>query len=56
MTNFERIKQMSVREMAELLCSICNDLDEHMRKVEDKIIYDDSCSMEDWLLEDNESK
>lgn len=56
MTNFERIKQMSVREMAQLLCSIHNDLDEYIRLVDDKVIYDEFCSMEDWLLEGNESK
>ena len=56
MTNFERIKQMSTKEMARLLGSIFVDCDEFTRTIDGKIIFDSFDSIEDWLkseVEDN---
>ena len=55
-TNFERIKQMSTKEMARLLGSIFVDCDEFTRTIDGKIIFDSFDSIEDWLkseVEDN---
>ena len=49
MTNFERIKQMSVEEMARLLGCIFADCDEFTRTINGKIIFDSFNSIEEWL-------
>ena len=56
MTNFEYIKQMSVKEMARLLGCIFSDCDEFTRTIDGKIIFDSFNSIEEWLeseVEDN---
>ena len=57
MTNFERIKQMTVPELARLLESIFVDYDEFTRTIDGKIIFDTFDSIEEWLeseVEDND--
>ena len=49
MTNFEHIKQMSVKEMARLLGCIFADCDEFTRTIDGKIIFDSFNSIEEWL-------
>ena len=49
MTNFEHIKQMSVKEMARLLGSIFVDCDKFTRTIDGKIIFDSFDSIEEWL-------
>ena len=49
MTNFEHIKQMSVKEMARLLGDIFVDCDEFTRTIDGKIIFDSFNSIEEWL-------
>ena len=49
MTNYERIKQMTVPEMARLLGSIFADCDEFTRTIDGKIIFDSFNSVEEWL-------
>ena len=48
-TNFERIKQMSTKEMARLLGSIFVDCDEFTRTIDGKIIFDSFDSIGEWL-------
>ena len=58
MTNYEHIKQMSVKEMARLLGSIFADCDEFTRTIDGKIIFDSFNSIEEWLeseVRDNDS-
>ena len=57
MTNFERIKQMSTKEMARLLGSIFVDCNEYTRTINGKTMFDSFDSIEEWLeseFEDNE--
>ena len=57
MTNFERIKQMSAKEMARLLRSVFVDCDEVTRTIDGKIIFDSFDSIEEWLeseVDDND--
>ena len=57
MTNFERIKQMTVPEMARLLGCIFVDCNEYTRTINGKTIFDSFNSIEEWLeseVEDNE--
>ena len=49
MTNYERIKQMSTKEMARLLRSVFVDCDEFTRTIDGKIIFDSFDSIEEWL-------
>ena len=49
MTNFERIKQMSTKEMARLLGNIFVDCNENTRTINDKIVFDLFDSIEEWL-------
>ena len=56
MTNFERIKQMSTKEMARLLGSIFVDCNEYTRTINGKTMFDSFDSIEEWLeseVEDN---
>ena len=56
MTNYERIKQMSAKEMARLLGNIFADCDEFTRTIDGKTIFDSFDSIEEWLeseVEDN---
>ena len=57
MTNYERIKQMSAKEMARLLGNIFVDCYEYTRTINGKTIFDSFNSIEEWLeseVEDNE--
>ena len=57
MTNYERIKQMSTKEMARLLGSIFVDCNEYTRTINGKTMFDSFDSIEEWLeseVEDNE--
>ena len=57
MTNFERIKQMTVPELALLLGSIRSDFDEHIRTINGDNVFDSFDDIEEWLeseVEDNE--
>ena len=49
MTNFERIKQMTVSELARLLGSIFVDCYECTRTINGKTIFDSFDSIEEWL-------
>ena len=49
MTNFERIKQMSTKEMARLLGSIFVDCYEYTRTINGKTMFDSFDSIEEWL-------
>lgn len=56
MTNFERVKQMTVSELARLLGCIFVDCNEFTRTIDGKIIFDSFNSIEEWLeseVEDN---
>ena len=56
-TNYERIKQMSVKEMARLLGGVFVDCNEYTRTINGKTIFDSFDSIEEWLeseSEDNE--
>lgn len=57
MTNFERIKQMSTKEMARLLGSVFVDCYEYTCTINGKTMFDSFDSIEEWLeseVEDNE--
>ena len=49
MTNFEYIKQMSVKEMARLLGNIFVDCNENTRTINGKIVFDLFDSIEEQL-------
>ena len=49
MTNFERIKQMSTKEMARLLGNIFVDCNENTRTINGKTMLDLFDSIEEWL-------
>ena len=49
MTNYERIKQMSAKEMARLLGNIFVDSYEYTRTINGKTIFDSFNSIEEWL-------
>ena len=49
MTNYERIKQMSTKEMARLLGNIFVDCNENTRIINGKIVFDLFDSIEEWL-------
>ena len=49
MTNYERIKKMTVPEMARLLGSIHNDFDEHIRTINSDNVFDSFDDIEEWL-------
>ena len=49
MTNFEHIKQMSVKEMAILLGCIHSDLEENIRTINGDKILDSFDDIEEWL-------
>ena len=57
MTNYERIKQMTVSELARLLGCIFVDCNEYTRTINGKTMFDSFDSIEEWLeseFEDNE--
>ena len=57
MTNYERIKQMSVKEMARLLGCIFADFDEHIRTINGDKVFDSFDDIEEWLeseVDDND--
>ena len=49
MTNFERIKQMSAKEMARLLGCIHSDWEENIRTINGSSILDSFDDIEEWL-------
>ena len=49
MTNFERIKQMTVPELARLIGSIHSDFDKHIRTINGDNIFDSFDDIEEWL-------
>ena len=49
MTNYERIKQMTVPEMARLIGSIHSDFDKHIRTINGDNIFDSFDDIEEWL-------
>ena len=49
MTNFERIKQMGIKELASLLGCIWSDLDNHIRIINGDVILDSFNDIEEWL-------
>ena len=49
MTNYGRIKQMSINEMARLLGSIFVDCYEYTRTINGKTMFDSFDSIEEWL-------
>lgn len=56
MTNFERIKQMSTKEMARLLGNVFVDCYEYTCTINGKTMFDSFDSIEEWLeseVEDN---
>ena len=56
MTNYERIKQMSTKEMAKLLGNIFVDCYEYTRTINGKAMFDSFDSIEEWLeseIDDN---
>lgn len=56
MTNYERIKQMTIKEMAILLGCIFVDCDEFTRTIDGKIIFDSFNSVEEWLESEVDKK
>ena len=58
MTNFERIKQMTVPELARLIGSIHSDFDKHIRTINGDNVFDSFDDIEEWLereVRDNDS-
>ena len=58
MTNFERIKQMGIKELAILLGCIWSDLDDNIRIINGDVILDSFDDIEEWLereVKDNDS-
>lgn len=49
MTNFDRIKQMSAKEMARLLGCIHSDWEENIRTIDGHNILDSFDDIEEWL-------
>ena len=49
MTNFERIKQMSIKEMARLLGNIFVDSYEYTRTINGETMFDLFDNIEEWL-------
>ena len=49
MTNYERIKQMSTKEMARLLGDIFVDCYEYTRTINGKTMFDSFNSIEEWF-------
>ena len=56
MTNFERIKQMTVPELARLLGCIFVDCKDNTRTINGKIIFDSFDDIEEWLESEVEEK
>ena len=57
MTNYESIKQMSVKEIARLLGGVFVDCYEYTRTINSKTIFDSFDSIEEWLeseIDDND--
>lgn len=49
MTNFERIKQMGIKELAALLGCIWSDFDDNIRIINGDVILDSFGDIEEWL-------
>lgn len=48
-TNFERIKQMGIKELAILLGCIWSDFDDNIRIINGDVILDSFDDIEEWL-------
>ena len=48
-TNFERIKQMGIKELAIFLGCIWSDLDNHIRVINGNVVWDSFDDIEEWL-------
>ena len=58
MTNFERIKQMGIKELAILFGCIWSDFDDNIRIINGDVILDSFDDIEEWLereVKDNDS-
>lgn len=49
MTNFERIKQMGIKELAILLGCIWSDFDDNIRIINGDVVWDSFDDIEEWL-------
>lgn len=56
MTNFDRIKQMNIQEMARLLGCIHSDWEENIRTIDGSSILDSFDDIEEWLESEVEEK
>lgn len=56
MTNYERIKNMSVEEMAGLLASIWVDEDDLLRHISGAFVYNCQSGVEEWLESEAETE
>ena len=56
MTNYERIKQMSTKEMARLLGNIFVDSYEYTRTINGETMFDLFDNIEEWLKSDAKDK
>lgn len=56
MTNYERIKNMSVEEMASLLTSIWVDDDYSLKHINGVFVFDSESSIEEWLESEVETE
>lgn len=56
LTNYERIKNMSVEEMAELLASIWVDEDDLLKHIGGVFVFDTESSIEEWLESEVETE
>ena len=48
-TNFERIKQMGIKELAIFLGCIWSDFDDHIRVINGNVVWDSFDDIEEWL-------
>ena len=49
MTNFDRIKQMGIKELAILLGCLWSDSDDHIRVISGDVVFDSFSDIEEWL-------
>lgn len=49
MTNFDRIKQMTIEEMAILLGCIYSDNEDNTRTIMGKTVFDTTSDVKEWL-------
>lgn len=49
MTNFERIKQMGIKELAIFLGCLWSDSDDHIRVISGDVVFNSFSDIEEWL-------